>query len=43
MSPDVDKWAYVIYFSSAKQSTTRQARIEKHIPQILKAKGLNDR
>lgn len=34
--------AYLLFFSSAKQSTTRQARIEKHIPSILKGKGLND-
>lgn len=34
--------AYLIFFSSAKQSATRQARIEKHIPDILKGKGLND-
>ncbi|MBL7899029.1 MAG: YdeI/OmpD-associated family protein [Crocinitomicaceae bacterium] len=34
--------AYLLFFSSAKQSATRQARIEKHIPSILKGKGLND-
>ncbi len=34
--------AYLLFFSSAKQSATRQARIEKHIPDILKGKGLND-
>jgi len=34
--------AYNLYFSGAKQSKTRQARIEKCIPQILKGKGLND-
>ena len=34
--------AYLLYFSSAKQSKTREARIEKCIPQILKGKGLND-
>lgn len=34
--------AYLLYFSSAKQSQTRESRIEKYIPQILKGKGLND-
>jgi uncharacterized protein YdeI (YjbR/CyaY-like superfamily) len=34
--------AYLLYFSSAKQSKTREARIEKYIPQILEGKGLND-
>src|ERR1041385_626163 len=34
--------AYLIYFSQPKQSKTRQARIEKSVPQILKGKGLND-
>lgn len=34
--------AYLLYFSSAKQSKTREARIEKCIPQILKGKGLDD-
>ena len=34
--------AYNIYFSQAKQTQTRLARIEKCIPQILKGKGLND-
>ena len=34
--------AYNLYFSGAKQSKTRQARIEKCIPQILNGKGLND-
>lgn len=33
---------YLLHFSSAKQSQTRQARIEKHIPRILDGKGLND-
>jgi uncharacterized protein YdeI (YjbR/CyaY-like superfamily) len=33
---------YLLYFSSAKQSTTREARIEKCMPDILKGKGLND-
>jgi uncharacterized protein YdeI (YjbR/CyaY-like superfamily) len=34
--------AYLLYFSSAKQSQTREARIEKYAPNILKGKGLND-
>lgn len=34
--------AYLLHFAAAKQSTTRQARVEKHMPQILKGKGLND-
>jgi len=33
---------YLYFFSQPKQSKTREARIEKHIPQILKGKGLND-
>ena len=33
---------YILYFSSAKQSKTRETRIEKFIPQILKGKGLDD-
>ena len=33
---------YLLYFSSAKQSKTREARIEKYIPLILKGKGLED-
>jgi uncharacterized protein YdeI (YjbR/CyaY-like superfamily) len=34
--------AYLLYFSSAKQSKTREARVEKHIPAILDGKGLGD-
>jgi uncharacterized protein YdeI (YjbR/CyaY-like superfamily) len=34
--------AYLLHFSSAKQSATRQSRIEKYIPRILEGKGLND-
>jgi uncharacterized protein YdeI (YjbR/CyaY-like superfamily) len=34
--------AYLLYFSSAKQSKTRESRIEKYIPEILKGKGIND-
>ena len=33
---------YLLYFSSAKQSKTREARIEKYIPQIMNGKGLED-
>ncbi len=33
---------YLFYFSGAKQSKTRKARVEKCIPQILKGKGLED-
>lgn len=33
---------YLLYFSSAKQSKTREARIEKYIPQILDGKGLDN-
>jgi uncharacterized protein YdeI (YjbR/CyaY-like superfamily) len=34
--------AYLLYFSSAKQAKTREARIEKYTPQILRGKGLDD-
>ncbi|MCE3229055.1 MAG: hypothetical protein K0S32_3606 [Bacteroidetes bacterium] len=34
--------AYLLYFSSAKQAKTREDRIEKYTPQILKGKGLDD-
>jgi uncharacterized protein YdeI (YjbR/CyaY-like superfamily) len=33
---------YSLHFSSAKQSQTRAARVEKCIPQILAGKGLED-
>jgi uncharacterized protein YdeI (YjbR/CyaY-like superfamily) len=33
---------YLLYFSSAKQSKTREARIEKYMPEILDGKGLED-
>ena len=33
---------YLLYFSSAKQSKTREARIEKCMPQILKGRGLDE-
>lgn len=35
--------AYLLYFSAPKQSTTREARVEKMMQQILDGKGLNDR
>lgn len=34
--------AYLLHFFSAKQSKTREARIEKCIPQIMDGIGLND-
>lgn len=34
--------AYIFYFSQAKQSKTREARVEKYIKQILAGKGLED-
>jgi uncharacterized protein YdeI (YjbR/CyaY-like superfamily) len=34
--------AYLLHFASAKQSKTRQARIEKCVPRILDGKGLDD-
>ena len=34
--------AYLLYFSRAKQSKTRESRVEKSMPQILKGKGLDD-
>lgn len=33
---------YLLHFSAPKQSKTREARIEKCVPQILEGKGLND-
>ena len=33
---------YLLYFSSPKQSATREARIEKCMPQIFEGQGLND-
>lgn len=33
---------YLLHFSAAKQSKTRESRIEKSIPQILNGKGLDD-
>jgi len=34
--------AYLMHFSSPKQSKTRESRVEKYIPHILDGKGLND-
>jgi uncharacterized protein YdeI (YjbR/CyaY-like superfamily) len=34
--------AYLLHFSAAKQSKTREARVDKSVPAILKGKGLND-
>lgn len=34
--------AYLLYFSSARQSKTRLGRIEKNMPKILDGKGLDD-
>jgi uncharacterized protein YdeI (YjbR/CyaY-like superfamily) len=34
--------AYILYFSAAKQSKTRESRVEKCMQQILKGKGLDD-
>ena len=33
---------YILYFSGAKQSNTRESRVEKCMQQILNGKGLND-
>jgi uncharacterized protein YdeI (YjbR/CyaY-like superfamily) len=33
---------YLLHFAQAKQSKTREARVEKYIPQILAGKGLED-
>jgi uncharacterized protein YdeI (YjbR/CyaY-like superfamily) len=33
---------YLLFFSGAKQAATRESRIEKSIPDIMKGKGLND-
>ncbi len=36
------KRGYVLHFTAAKQSKTRESRIEKHIPAILEGRGLHD-
>jgi uncharacterized protein YdeI (YjbR/CyaY-like superfamily) len=33
---------YLLHFSSAKQSKTRESRIDKAVPLILKGKGLDE-
>lgn len=33
---------YLLYFAQPKQAKTREARVEKYIPQILNGKGLDD-
>jgi uncharacterized protein YdeI (YjbR/CyaY-like superfamily) len=32
----------LLHFAGAKQSATRAARVEKHVPRILKGLGLDD-
>jgi uncharacterized protein YdeI (YjbR/CyaY-like superfamily) len=34
--------AYLLYFSAAKQSKTREARVEKCMRRILDGKGMDD-
>jgi len=34
--------AYLFHFSQPKQAKTREARVEKYVPQILNGKGLDD-
>ena len=34
---------YLLYFSAAKQSKTREARVEKYIIHILNGKGMDDK
>jgi len=34
--------AYLLYFSSAKQSATRSSRVDKYIQKILEGKGIDD-
>jgi uncharacterized protein YdeI (YjbR/CyaY-like superfamily) len=33
---------YLLHFSSARQSKTREARVEKYIPKIMEGKGMED-
>ena len=35
--------AYILYFAAAKQSKTRESRVEKCMRHILHGKGLNDK
>jgi uncharacterized protein YdeI (YjbR/CyaY-like superfamily) len=41
LTPDRQR-AYLLFFSAAKQSKTRESRIEKYRERILEGKGLND-
>lgn len=34
--------AYLLHFAGAKQSATRAARVDKHVPRILRGLGLDD-
>jgi len=34
---------YNLYFSDAKQASTREARVEKYVPKILEGRGFRDR
>jgi uncharacterized protein YdeI (YjbR/CyaY-like superfamily) len=34
--------AYIFYFAQAKQTKTREARVEKYLKQILNGKGIDD-
>jgi uncharacterized protein YdeI (YjbR/CyaY-like superfamily) len=34
---------YLLHFNQAKQAATRESRIQKCIPNIMKGKGLQDR
>lgn len=34
--------AYLLYFAAPKQSKTRESRVEKCVPRILRGKGLDD-
>lgn len=33
---------YLLHFASAKQATTREARIEKHVKRVAAGKGMDD-
>jgi len=35
--------AYILHFSTPKQSKTRESRVEKYLPHILSGKGLDDK
>jgi uncharacterized protein YdeI (YjbR/CyaY-like superfamily) len=34
--------AYILFISKAKQSKTRESRVEKYVQHILDGKGMND-